>query len=145
MDVYSRIMLTLKMDQEEICTKSSNDWSDGAMWIRLLEAGEARNRRTTILNMLEYMGCQSLVYKKAKNQHLPSRCISTSLCLQVQLVVAQCPKLSELEADSQPPHQKPTRCLRYYGKNFCEQECFRNGRPTCICVCRWHHKISLWR
>jgi hypothetical protein len=56
MEVYSRILLTLQTDQEAIGTGSWSDWSDGAMWIRLLEAGESRNRRTTILNMLEYMG-----------------------------------------------------------------------------------------
>src|ERR1700744_4077100 len=53
----------------------------------------------------------------------------------VQLVVAQCPKLGDLEADSQPSHQKPARCLRYCGKDFCEQECLPalgNGPPKCL-------------
>ena len=54
-EVYSRILLTLQNNHEAIRVESSN-WSDGAMWIRVLEAGESRTRRATIFNMLEYMG-----------------------------------------------------------------------------------------
>ncbi|KAN0075926.1 hypothetical protein V8E54_007196, partial [Elaphomyces granulatus] len=36
----------------------------------------------------------------------------------VTLVIAECPKLSEWDADSQSSYQKPTTCLRYCGKNF---------------------------
>jgi hypothetical protein len=35
---------------------ASSNWSDGAMWMRVLEAGESRTRRATIFNMLGYMG-----------------------------------------------------------------------------------------
>ena len=56
-EVYSRILLTLRSDRKVIsATRSGSDWSDGAMWVRVLEAGESRNRRNTIFNMLEYMG-----------------------------------------------------------------------------------------
>jgi hypothetical protein len=61
----------------------------------------------------------------------------------VTLVIAECPKLSEWDADSQSSYQKPTTCLRYCGKNFCEQECLPalgNGPPKCLCVCRWHRE-----
>jgi hypothetical protein len=33
-----------------------NEWLDGFMWMRVLEAGGFRNQKVTILNMLEYMG-----------------------------------------------------------------------------------------
>ena len=36
--------------------RSGNGWSDGAIWVQMLEAGESRNRKTTIFNMLEYVG-----------------------------------------------------------------------------------------
>lgn len=56
-EVYSRILLTLQSDRKVISTASSgNDWSDGAMWVRMLEAGESRNCKTTVFKMLEYMG-----------------------------------------------------------------------------------------
>jgi hypothetical protein len=56
-EVYSRILLTLRSDRKVIsATRSGSDWSDGAIWVRVLEAGESRNRMTTIFNMLEYMG-----------------------------------------------------------------------------------------
>jgi len=54
-EVYSRILLTLQNNHEAIGVASSN-WSDGAMCMRVLEAGESRTRRATIFNMLEYMG-----------------------------------------------------------------------------------------
>jgi hypothetical protein len=54
-EVYSRILLTLQNNYEAIGVASSN-WSDGAMWMRVLGAGESRTRRATIFNMLECMG-----------------------------------------------------------------------------------------
>jgi len=35
---------------------SLNDWSDGSMWMRVLEAGESENQRVTIFNILDYIG-----------------------------------------------------------------------------------------
>jgi hypothetical protein len=55
--VYSRILLTLQSDHEVIgMARSGNGWSDGAIWVQMLEAGESRSRKTTIFNLLEYMG-----------------------------------------------------------------------------------------
>lgn len=31
-------------------------WSDGSMWMQVLERGSSENNKVTILNMLEYMG-----------------------------------------------------------------------------------------
>lgn len=57
-DVYSRILSTLQSDDGEAIggASSDSDWSDGSMWRQILEGGESRTRRSTILNMLEYMG-----------------------------------------------------------------------------------------
>lgn len=52
-EVYSRILLTLQNNED---TSSNSDWSDGSTWIRVLEMGVSRTRKTTILNLLEYMG-----------------------------------------------------------------------------------------
>lgn len=38
-----------------IWTTDAKDWS-GQMWIRFLEAGEGRSQKTTVLNMIGYMG-----------------------------------------------------------------------------------------
>jgi hypothetical protein len=57
-DVYSRILSTLQRDHNEATSRRNpdSDWSDGSIWKHILEAGEARSRRSTIFNMLEYMG-----------------------------------------------------------------------------------------
>ena len=52
-EVYSRILLTLQNNED---ANSNSDWSDGATWLRVLEMGISRARKTTILNLLEYMG-----------------------------------------------------------------------------------------
>ena len=56
-EVHSRILQTLKEDHKETVSGPNwNDWSDGSMWMRVLEAGESENQRVTIFNMLDYMG-----------------------------------------------------------------------------------------
>jgi hypothetical protein len=56
-EVHSRILQTLREDHKEIISVPNlNEWSDGSMWMQVLEAGESENRKVTILNMLEYMG-----------------------------------------------------------------------------------------
>lgn len=57
-DVYSRILSILQSGHNEAVGRRSpdSDWSDGSIWIRILQAGESRTRRSTIFNMLEYMG-----------------------------------------------------------------------------------------
>jgi len=35
---------------------SLNDWSDGSMWMRVLEAGEYQIQKVTIFNMLDIRG-----------------------------------------------------------------------------------------
>ena len=52
-EVYPRILLTLQNNED---SSSNSDWSDGSTWIRVLEMGVSRTRKTTILNLLEYMG-----------------------------------------------------------------------------------------
>jgi hypothetical protein len=55
--VHSRILQTLRKDhQETIDASNLNQWSDGSMWMRVLEMGSSENQKVTILNMLEYMG-----------------------------------------------------------------------------------------
>jgi hypothetical protein len=56
-EVHSRILQTLKEDHKETVSGPNwNAWSDGSMWMRVLEAGESENQRVTIFNMLDYMG-----------------------------------------------------------------------------------------
>jgi hypothetical protein len=50
-EVYSRIC-SVSNDNASL----NSDWSDGSAWIRVLEMGVSRTRKTTILNLLEYMG-----------------------------------------------------------------------------------------
>ena len=54
--VYSSILLTLQSDHGAIDMAGSGNWSDGGIWAQMLEAGESRSHRTTILNLLGYMG-----------------------------------------------------------------------------------------
>ena len=35
---------------------TAHQWSDGRMWMEVLERGSATNQRCSVLNMLEYMG-----------------------------------------------------------------------------------------
>jgi hypothetical protein len=56
-EVHSRILQTLRKDhQGTIGAPNLNQWSDGSMWMRVLEMGSSENQKVTILNMLEYMG-----------------------------------------------------------------------------------------
>ena len=54
--VYSRILLTLQSDYGVIDMAGSGNWLDGGIWAQMLEAGESHSHRTTILNLLGYMG-----------------------------------------------------------------------------------------
>jgi hypothetical protein len=55
--VHSMILQSVQKDHKEVIgVPSLNDWSDGSMWMRVLEAGESQIRKVTIFNMLEYMG-----------------------------------------------------------------------------------------
>jgi hypothetical protein len=53
-EVHSRILQAL--DQKTISVPNLNEWSDGSMWMRILEAGGSENQKVTIFNILEYMG-----------------------------------------------------------------------------------------
>uniref|UniRef100_A0A093V2V6 Ubiquitin-like protease family profile domain-containing protein n=1 Tax=Talaromyces marneffei PM1 TaxID=1077442 RepID=A0A093V2V6_TALMA len=54
--VHRRILQSLQTTQEPTVDLKVNQWSDGRMWMEVLERGSATNRRCSILNMLEYMG-----------------------------------------------------------------------------------------
>lgn len=56
-EVHSRILQTLREDDKEnFSVPNLDEWSDGSMWMRVLEAGGSENQKVTIFNMLEYMG-----------------------------------------------------------------------------------------
>uniref|UniRef100_A0A093X852 Ubiquitin-like-specific protease 1 n=1 Tax=Talaromyces marneffei PM1 TaxID=1077442 RepID=A0A093X852_TALMA len=54
--VHQRILQGLHTNQGSIVDSTANQWSDGRMWMTVLERGSATNRRGSVLNMLEYMG-----------------------------------------------------------------------------------------
>lgn len=56
--VHSRILQTHRRNNQEAASGLTLDqrWSDGSMWIRILENGSVRNQKGTILSMIEYMG-----------------------------------------------------------------------------------------
>jgi hypothetical protein len=54
--VHARILQSLQGDNPETIAARWDQWSDGAMWIHMLESGSSNNKKTTIFNMLEYMG-----------------------------------------------------------------------------------------
>ncbi|CEL01164.1 hypothetical protein ASPCAL00753 [Aspergillus calidoustus] len=55
--IHRRILRSLQGSQPEaLAASTSNTWSDGSIWVQLLEMGSSRQRHVTILNMLEYMG-----------------------------------------------------------------------------------------
>jgi hypothetical protein len=54
--VHRRILQSLHTAQEPIMNSTAHQWSDGRMWMEVLERGSATNRRCSVLNMLEYMG-----------------------------------------------------------------------------------------
>ncbi|KAE8358565.1 hypothetical protein BDV27DRAFT_163459 [Aspergillus caelatus] len=57
-DVHKRVLQSLQQAQLGVsaeCTHQ-NHWSDGSMWVQVLEMGESRKDRGTIQNMLEYIG-----------------------------------------------------------------------------------------
>ncbi|RAL06642.1 uncharacterized protein BO97DRAFT_309607, partial [Aspergillus homomorphus CBS 101889] len=41
---------------ERLSVSTGNEWSDGSIWVKVLDMGSAKQRKVTILNMLEYMG-----------------------------------------------------------------------------------------
>ncbi|KUL81946.1 hypothetical protein ZTR_10981 [Talaromyces verruculosus] len=54
--VHQRILQSLQTTRESIMDSSAQRWSDGRIWIKVLERGSATNRRCSIFNMLEYIG-----------------------------------------------------------------------------------------
>ena len=54
--VHMRILQTIQTDQNTTVESANDHWSDGKIWMQVLQGGLAANRRCTILNMLEYMG-----------------------------------------------------------------------------------------
>ncbi|EED17248.1 hypothetical protein TSTA_023020 [Talaromyces stipitatus ATCC 10500] len=54
--VHQSILQSLRTNQGPIIDSTVSHWSDGKMWMKVLERGSATNRRCTVLNMLEYMG-----------------------------------------------------------------------------------------
>ncbi|KUL81763.1 hypothetical protein ZTR_09237 [Talaromyces verruculosus] len=54
--VHQRILQSLQTTQESFMDLSSQQWSDGRIWIKVLERGSATNRRCSVFNMLEYIG-----------------------------------------------------------------------------------------
>ncbi|EXJ56205.1 uncharacterized protein A1O5_12661 [Cladophialophora psammophila CBS 110553] len=55
--VHSRILQTHQNDnQQTIDAFNFDQWTDGSMWVRILEIGSTQNQKVTILNMIEYIG-----------------------------------------------------------------------------------------
>ncbi|KAL4864639.1 hypothetical protein BDV12DRAFT_200881 [Aspergillus spectabilis] len=55
--VHQRILQSLHGNQPAaLAASTSNRWSDGSIWIQVLEMGASQQSQVTILNMLEYMG-----------------------------------------------------------------------------------------
>ena len=54
--VHARILQSLRERPEEVAEPHRSQWSDGSMWMQVLERGSSENNKVTILNMLEYMG-----------------------------------------------------------------------------------------
>jgi hypothetical protein len=54
--VHQRILQSLHSNQGPIIDAPVSQWSDGRMWLEVLERGSATNRQCTVLNMLEYIG-----------------------------------------------------------------------------------------
>ncbi|QGA17621.1 hypothetical protein EYB26_005296 [Talaromyces marneffei] len=54
--VHIQILQTFQTNQMTTVESNRGQWSDGTMWMQVLEGSSASNRRYTILNMLEYMG-----------------------------------------------------------------------------------------
>ena len=54
--VHARILQLLRDRPEEVAEPHQHQWSDGSMWMQVLERGSSKNNKVTILNMLEYMG-----------------------------------------------------------------------------------------
>ncbi|KAB8213056.1 hypothetical protein BDV33DRAFT_210576 [Aspergillus novoparasiticus] len=54
-DIHIRVLQSLQPGVSAVCA-NQNHWSDGSIWVQILEMGESRKDRGTIQNMLEYIG-----------------------------------------------------------------------------------------
>lgn len=54
--VHARILQSLRDRPEAVAGSLCGQWSDGSMWMQVLERGSSENNKVTIFNMLEYMG-----------------------------------------------------------------------------------------
>ncbi|KAF4230400.1 hypothetical protein CNMCM6457_005976 [Aspergillus fumigatiaffinis] len=54
--VHARILQSLQGDSPEAVAARCDQWSDGSMWLHMLENGSSNSKKATIFNMLEYMG-----------------------------------------------------------------------------------------
>jgi hypothetical protein len=54
--VHARILQSLQGDSPEAVAARCDQWSDGSMWLYMLENGSSNSKKATIFNMLEYMG-----------------------------------------------------------------------------------------
>ncbi|THC89979.1 hypothetical protein EYZ11_010568 [Aspergillus tanneri] len=56
-DVHVRILQSFQGDNPgAIAAAPGNQWSDGSIWMQVLEMGASQQTKVTVLNMLEYMG-----------------------------------------------------------------------------------------
>lgn len=55
-DIHIRVLQSLQQDQPQGSAVSNSHWSDGSVWVQVLEMGQSRKDRDTIQNMLEYIG-----------------------------------------------------------------------------------------
>lgn len=56
-DVHKRVLQLIQGSYPgAMAASTGNKWSDGSMWVRVLDMGSAQQKRVTVLNMLEYMG-----------------------------------------------------------------------------------------
>jgi hypothetical protein len=56
-DLHMRVLQSFQGNHPEaIAASACSQWSDGSMWMQVLEMGTSQQSRVTVLNMLEYMG-----------------------------------------------------------------------------------------
>jgi hypothetical protein len=66
MEVNLRILQILQQNDKEASGSTLNNWSDGSIWMQILEAGESQSQKATIFNILEYMGAWDWYNKQVK-------------------------------------------------------------------------------
>jgi len=137
--VHSRILQTLRADGKELSSLPNlGEWSDGSMWMRVLEAGLSETQRVTIFNMLEYMGAWEWYDGQVK---LAQVTIHTKRNKLVDRRGALIHVLDRMQG-RQTRTEQPGKWVRGVGRLTMGEDCSRSSNSTDVSIAERNRQLQ---